>query len=136
MINQTDNRTLNNWIFFRKRVSGFKFSYDAAPGGYKFSLDEMIGDRVYTIKPKGTSPAFNSFKASEEVTTAERLISIIGDEAFVNLVENIWTPIYFNKEIDHSSQFYAIVDCFIWDRTPQGNRYWDNIWNKLRRERW
>ena len=115
---KVSRNTLYNWgVISNVLIGNLKVSF--SPNFKEFSLDENLGA---------------SYITSGTLTTAEELVSVIGDTTFKELIYNLLNEDLFSYTIGYSEGIEDICDNFDKDNSPEGYEYWNEVEDKLYEE--
>ncbi len=110
-----------NWIFFKQHIKNLKYSFGPA---FKISLDENIGMFAVTEN--------NSEHSAIEAT---ELLKILGnsERAFKNLLNYITDGEHQRMGTVNNCNNLSdlIMECVVWDRTEEGEHFWNAVHNEL-----
>ena len=97
-----------------KFIGGFRYSHNGL--GNEYSLNEKLR---YTATARGKYPA-------------KEIIEVIGQDAFVKMIENLWNPSIVNRALNSYDTLEQITMAFKWADTVEGYNYWKDVHDKLR----
>ncbi len=124
----SEQHIYDKWKSFKEHVRGLAFSYGAGT----VSIDEKLGETIL-VSGKGI---YN--RISRALIEAEELLEMLDNDVqtFKNLIDYLLNPDSEHQRMgvvnNCNNLSDLIIECVIWNRTEEGEHFWNAVYSKLR----